>query len=264
MNITAALRDKWSAAGDSWTFEFPTGWMQGRSLFGGFTTATLAALGRKVLPEDDRGLRAVNVQLLAPVVPGVATGRASVLRSGRNVTYIDVRLEQEGRPVAQAGLVFAKPITEALNVVPPPRPAVPAPDSLQRVPYVPRAMPEFTQHVDMRWVEGPYPYSSATDPAFTAIFRYDVPTGDAEGVLALLDTFPPPSLSLASKPLPASTMMWTAHLLEAPSAEELSGYCTMRYETLVGTHGLHTTAGWLYGPDGRVLGWTEQLVAVFA
>ena len=38
---------------------------------------------------------------------------------------------------------------------------------------------------------------------------------------------------------------------------------TVEYETVVGERAMHTIVGRLRSPDGRLIGWTEQLVAVY-
>ncbi|MEM6292799.1 MAG: thioesterase family protein [Myxococcota bacterium] len=261
MRIDDTLIDQWTADGDHFFFDVPEGWMQGRSTFGGLTAAIMAALGRRVVPEADRSLRVFSTQLLAPVVPGQLRGEVSVLRSGRNITFTDVRLAQGDAVVARATPVFAKALSDALDIPPPPKPEVTPAESLQPIPYIPGFMPEFTQHVDMRWAEGATPYSGSETAAFVGHCRYRVPLGGVAGLLALLDTWPAPSLGKASKPIPASTVSWTAHLLGVPA--DFEQWFTFQYETAVGQNGLHTVVGRLYAEDGTLLGWTEQLVAVF-
>lgn len=261
MKLDASLRDLWTPNAEAWQLDLPAGWMQGRSAFGGLTAAAMASLGRRVVPDRDRGLRLANIQLLAPVVPGPTTGEATVLREGRNISFVEVRLQQASKLVATCTLVFAKRNGSNLDVPGPARPEVPDPESLTPLPYAEGVFPEFTQHVDMRWAQGSVPYSGGSQAAFTGVFRYRVPIGDAEGVLALLDTWPPPSLALAEGPVPSSTVSWTAHVLAVPQSFEQ--WFTFRYETIVGTDGLHTIRGHLHDAQGELVGWTEQLVAVF-
>ncbi len=234
--------------------------MQGRTVFGGLTAAVIAALGRRVVDDPLRALRVTNLQLLAPATPGLLRGDVEVLREGRNVTFVEARLRQDGRLVATATLVFALELSHAYDIACPTKPPTPDPESLAPLPYIEGMIPEFTQNVDMRWADGAPPFSGSDTAAFTGVFRYRVPVGDAEGVLALLDTWPPPSLSLASKPIPASTVSWTAHILSTPNQGD--DWFTMRYETIAGTGGLHTLTGWLYAGD-TAIAWTEQLAAIF-
>lgn len=261
VKIDASLRALWTRDGSGWVGSLPEGWMQGRSVFGGVTAATMAALGRRLVSEDARLLRSASIQLLAPVTAGDVRGSATLLREGRNITFVEVRLTQADVLVGRATLVFARPMQSTLDVAAPPAPKTDDPASMLAVPYIEGVIPEFTQNVDMRFAEGSPPFTGATHAAFTGVFRYRVPLGDTEGVLALLDTYPPPSLSLAEKPTFASTASWTAHLLAPPAS--FDDWFTVRYETLVGAHGLHTVVGHLYDAQGTLVAWSEQLVAVF-
>ena len=235
--------------------------MQGRSTFGGLTAAAMAALARNAEPDLERALRSASTQLLAPVLPGPTQGEAVVLRHGRNITFIEVRLLQSDSLVARSTMVFAKPIASTIELPPPPMPAIGDPESFPALPYIEGVTPEFTKKVDMRWADGRPPFMGATQAAITGVFRYRVPLGDAEGVLALLDTYPSPALSLAKRPCPASTVTWTAHLLAIPTS--FNDWFTLRYEAVMGVHGVHTVTGRLYDGTGTMVGWTEQLVAVF-
>lgn len=261
MKIDASLRDLWTQDGSSWTVSLPDGWMQGRSVFGGVTAASMAALGRRHVSDDARLLRSASIQLLAPVTAGDVQGSAAILREGRNITFVEVRLTQADALVGRSTLVFARPRESTLDVAAPPAPQTDDPETMLAMPYIEGVVPEFTKNVDMRFAEGRPPFMGSTEAAFTGVFRYRVPLGDTEGLLALLDTYPPPTLSLAKKPTFASTANWTAHLLASPATFE--DWFTVRYETLAGAHGLHTVVGHLYDAEGTLVAWSEQLVAIF-
>ena len=113
----------------------------------------------------------------------------------------------------------------------------------------------------MRWASGGVPYSGSKAPHFQGWFRFHEPVADAEGLIALLDVWPAPSITMLRKPAPASTVTWNAHLVDMPS--DWSGYFAFEYETVVGRAGFHTVVGRLHAPDGRLVGWSEQLSAIF-
>jgi acyl-CoA thioesterase len=260
--IDRGLRQRWQWNGSEGTFEMPTGWMQGRSVFGGLTGAAAGALARRLVEQPDRALRLAHVQLVAPVLPGTVHGTARIVREGRNTTFVDVQLSQQDMIRATASFVFARPIATTITVSPPPAPAIADPETLPRLPYIEGVLPEFTQNVDMRWASGQMPFSNAPEAKFVGCFRYLEPVADAEGVLALLDTYPSPTLSILSKPAPASTVAWTAHLLSLP--EPTDGWYRIVYRTIAGSAGMHTCQATLYGPDDACLAWSEQLFAVFS
>lgn len=264
--LDRTLRDRWQPAEDAFTCPMPAGWAQGRSVFGGLTAAMVAALGRRHVG-DERILRSQSVSLLQPVLPGPVSGSVCTLREGKGVRFVEVRLHQRPEPdaeerlVATAQLTFIRPRANSVRVEAPARWEGPDPDSLAPVPYIPGVMPEFLQHVDMRWAAGSPPYSGAEEAHFLGYCRFRGPSGDAEGLIALLDAWPSPTLSRLTGPAPASTVTWNAHLLAIPDTFE--GWFAFEYRTVVGADGFHTAVGQLHAPDGRLVGWTEQLMAVF-
>lgn len=227
-------------------------------MYGGLVAAFAVALGRAVAPPE-RALRSVNFQLFRPTSPGTLRGTVQLIRAGKYTAFVEVSLSQDEALVARASLVFAAVREAASDISPAAAWTAPNPDEIVSLPYIHGVTPEFVKNVDMRFIEG-VPFSGG-DPRIRALTRFNVPAGDAEGVVAMLDVLPAPSLATLTSPAPASTVMWTAHVLAAPT--ELSGWCRFAYDTVVGTGGMHTIRGTLHDDAGTLLGWTEQLVAVF-
>lgn len=258
-------------AGEGWRFELPGGWGQGRAVFGGLTVAAAASLALRVSGasggggDDERPLRTISSQLLRPLSAGGIEGRCRRLREGKNVTFLEVRLAQGGQEALVASVVLAKPRAGALVVPPAPRWEGPAVETLKDLPYVPGMMPECTQHIAYRWANGAYPYTGADEARFAGYCRLRVPYGGVEGLLGLLDAWPNPSVVMLKGPAAESTVSWTAHLLALPPPEAFDeGWFAFEYETICGAAGFHTIVGRLHAPDGALVGWTEQLLALFA
>ncbi len=268
--IDARLRERWfqledarpESSGSIWRFDMPEGWAQGRSAFGGLTVAAAVSLARRNV-DASRVLRTVSTQLMRPAVPGPITGRFTLLREGKSVTFAEVRLSQNDSEVAVVSAVFGVPREQAMVVEPTARFEGKGPEDGLELPYVEGVTPEFTQHVAMRWVEGTPPFMSSPSPRFVGHCRFRCPAGGEEGMVALLDVWPSPTLSMMSKPAFASTVTWTAHLLEPPPTTQ-EGWFGFEYETIRGGAGFHTAVGKLYSPAGELIAFTEQLVAVFA
>lgn len=260
MRFDASMRDHWRQVGGAWRFDLPEGWTQGRSVFGGLTVAAAAALGHR--PVDPQyTLRSASASLLRPTAPGTLEGRAELLRQGKNSAFVEVRILQEGALTGVVNLLFARRRDGGVEVDGPRWSLGVDPEGLPDLPHIPGVTPEFVKNVHMRWATGAPPFSGHDEAAFAGYCKYRDPAGDAEGMLGLLDFWPCPSLSLLKAPAPASTVTWTAHLLDVP--EDFEGWFGFEYETVAGHGGWHTVVGRLYGPDGRLVGWTEQLAAVF-
>ncbi len=259
MRFDATLAKRWSRTGDGWRCEIPDGWMQGRSVFGGLTVALSSALGRQGLVAS-RSLRTVSAQLIRPMSPGAVEATVRTVRDGKTVTFVEVRLSQEARETVSVSLAYVEQ-REGGTDVSAPIAVARDPGSLPEMPYIPGVMPEFTQHVALRWATGSLPYAGGAEARYEGYCRFREPAGDVEGLIGLLDAWPCPSLSLLKSPTPASTISWTAHLLHVP--ESFDGWFAFASETVAGEGGFHTSVGRLHAPDGRLAAWSEQLVAIF-
>lgn len=280
MHFDSTLRERWSPSpmssqsdGAAWRFDMPEGWMQGRSVFGGLSVAAAAGLASRHV-DPSRSLRTLSAQLMRPVTAGPVDGSFRVVREGKSTTFTEVRLMQQGVETAIVSLIFTRPRDEALVIAPTPRWQGPDPESLDSFSDAPGPMtspaasaktrlpPEFVQHIAMRWASGGPPFSGASEARFTGYCRFRQPAGDVEGILGLLDAWPCPSLSVLETPTFGSTVTWTAHILAIP--DDFDGWFPFSYDTVAGAGGFHTAVGRLHAPDGQLIGWTEQLVAIFA
>jgi len=230
-------------------------------VFGGLSSALALSLARRDL-EEDWAPRSASIQFARPLAPGRVVASRQELRRGKSTRFFRVELfDHDGESALVASLVFGRARNEAMRVAGPTWTDAPDPETLQDLPYIEGVTPEFTKHVAFRWVDGAFPYSGADQAKFRAYARFRAPAGGPEGLLALLDVWPCPSLSVLSKPAAASTVQWTAHFVDVP--ERLESWLAYEYETVAGEGGFHSARGQLFAPDGRLLALSEQLVAVF-
>ncbi len=264
MTLQHTLHTQWTPLHDdtSWELLIPETWMQGRSVFGGLVGATAAALHTRALG-DERAIRTITAQFLRPTKSGPIQGECVKLREGKHVTFARSTLSQDGAPTYIADIVSTHPRETSLAVTNAHiLPKCPGPDDLDDLPYIPGLTPEFTQHFQMRWAKGGYPYSGAKQASTVAHLRYrEVEASGLEGVLGLLDALPAPSLSLLTDFAAASSVSWTAHILHTP--EHFDQWFTFAYDTLFGEQGFHTVVGYLYDSKGNLIAWTNQLAAIY-
>jgi len=261
LRLDSSLRDAWLETDDGWRLELPTGWMQGRSVFGGLTAAAATALAHRELGDDTWQLRTISTQLPRPLPPGLVSGRVVEIRRGKNACFVEVRLDGDEGAAVICHFVFVRPRLDATDVEPRTIWTGPDPESRDELPYLEGLTPEFTQHVAFRWAEGGYPYSGSDEAQFSGYCRFRSPAGGPEGLVALLDVWPCPTLAKLSGPAAASTVNWSAHLLEIPAEQD--GWFGFRYETVVGRGGFHTVNGRLFDASGRLVATSEQLAVVF-
>ncbi len=229
-------------------------------MFGGVTGAVATALAHRAV-EPSRVLRTMNLQMFRPVGDGVMDASVRLVREGRSVSFVEVSLYQKDLEVAAGNFVFIAGRTAATRVVAAPKRIAPAVDELVDLPYIEGITPKFTNNFRFRWANGSMPYSRSEHARFEGYSRFRDPADGEEALIALLDVWPTPSLSVLDKPAPASTVTWTAHILSVP--ESFDAWFGFTYETIVGQDGFHTCAGKLRSDDGELLAWSEQLVAVF-
>ena len=261
MRFDRSLQDAWTKDGRTWTSELPSGWMQGRSIFGGLSTAIAAGLANRLVGPP-WCLRTFTVQFLRPLVPGAVSSTFRSLREGKSVRFSQVELLQAGESALVVNTTHVRPRGDRTAVLAPSRTFEKPATALADLPYAEGIVPEFTQRVAMRWASGGYPFMGASDARFSGYCRFREAAADVEGMVGLLDVWPCPSLSVLKKPAFASSVSWTAHILKVP--EPFPEWFGFEYETVAGDGGFHTAVGRLYGDDGELIGWTEQLVVVFA
>ncbi len=260
MNFDSSMRARWRDEDGGWQFEIPAGWLQGRAVFGGLVAAAATGLAIRNLSEEWT-LRSLSTQFLRPTQLGALRGKFAINRQGRSVTFAEVRLSQDAGDVLIVNLVFAKPRDGSIAIEAPKWKLEVDPDVLTELPFIAGVVPEFVSKLSLRWADGGFPFSSQQRPSLTGLCRFKVPARDIECILGLLDAWPCPSLSMLSAPAAASSVSWSAHIIEVPP--DCDGWFSFRYDTIAGNAGFHTVVGSLHGPDGQLVGWTEQLVALF-
>lgn len=237
-------------------------WMQGRAAFGGLVAAVaLEAMRAEVDPE--RRPRALHAAFAGPVGPGEAHVRVTPLRTGRSMSHLRAEVEQDGSLRAQVTAAFGADRPSGLTVEPAPPPALPAPDTLPALAPVEGITPRFIRHFDLRFARG-LPFTGAAEPTIEGWVRLAEPPGPPHAtILALLDAWPCPILSLARWPFPASTVTWTTTFAAVPEAVDPTGWWGFRARAEQAAGGHVAMRGELYAPDGRLAAVEEQLVAVF-
>lgn len=248
---------------ERWGARIPPTMAQGRSAFGGFVVG-LAMRAVEGIVGPDRPPRSIAVGFVAPVAPGSVELGARVLRAGRALTQVEVRVEQEG--VTALVALFACGAARPTGLAWPGPRAPELPDPATHVPlgYLEGITPAFTQHFEHRWTRGGLPFSGAPGPGFGGLIRPLVGEVDAAVIPALLDGWPCPVLPLADRVVPASTVTWLVNFVrETPRASTGSWW---RFETaaVASAEGYVDVDSQLWAPDGELVATSRQLVAEFS
>jgi acyl-CoA thioesterase len=239
----------------------PEEWKQGRTTYGGVLAA--AALRAMSGLSGGRQARTISVQFLGPVRDEPAQLVARALRTGRSLTFADAVVSQGDEPCATFQAVFGDDRGSDINV-PLEKVDVPDnPDAYVDLPYIEGVIPQHVRNFQLRWTDGGPPFSGTQSTVLAGFVRFrDPPARGPERILGLLDSWPAPVLQQLTRHAPASSVTWTAHFVR-PDDVPAGDWCWFRSDAVSGGDGFATMVGRLYGPDGRLLAWLEQLVAIF-
>jgi len=261
--------------GDGWSVVIPRTWANGRTVFGGLQVALSVRAMRGALNarlgngQGDTGalpLRSLQTTFVAPVAAGTPVAlRAEFLRSGRSATHARCDLlQEEGKVACTTVAVFgaARPSRVTLDIA---RPEIAIdPESLSDMPYLPGIMPEFLQHLQLRWGVGRPPYSGHDQPHSSIFARMRDADCEAEEVLiALADSIPTPALSMLDKLAPATSINWMLELIGDPRLLDREQWSLIGTDVRAGADGYLSQTSVLWGPGGHAFSVSHQSVAIF-
>jgi acyl-CoA thioesterase len=244
---------------DGFAVPVPETWHQGRTAYGGFSSAlTLAAAMRAggELPP----LRSAQVSMIAPVF-GEVEVRARLLRRGRNAVWLAAEILREGSVAFTASFVFMAPVDSALHVNdrPPPEGFIPVEEARE---FVNERGPAFLcNHFDVRFA---LPRSETKRPEMCWWVRArDREELDPMVELVLCaDALPPGVMSLLTPATPVSTMQWQVNLLTAAPATR-DGWWLLRSRGDYAEHGCSNQRMAIWNADGAPMLAGMQSVALF-
>ena len=129
MSSATALIGAARQADGSFAGDVPDGWLQGRTAYGGLTTAMAYNAARSV-EENLPPLRSAQMAFAGPVV-GHMHASATVLRRGKSSAFIQARVSCDGEPATLGTFLFMADRASPLRVDAPPAPAVPSPEEAE-------------------------------------------------------------------------------------------------------------------------------------
>jgi acyl-CoA thioesterase len=237
----------------------PESWHQGRTAYGGFSSALALDAAMRVAG-DVPPLRSAQVSMIAPLY-GAVEVRAAVLRRGRNATWVAADIRRDGQVGLTATFVFMGPVDSALHVDdrPPPADLVPARSARD---FVNERGPVFLRnHFDVRFA---LPRDERKRPEICWWVRAREREGLDPMVELLLcaDALPPGVMPLLAPATPVSTMQWQVNLLNpAPATED--GWWLLRSASDYAEQGCSSQRMAIWNAAGAPMLAGMQSVAVF-
>ena len=240
--------------------DVPEDWLQGRTLFGGLQAAIALRAMRTLVPETP--LRSLQVAFMSPVPGGPVTAKARVLRSGKNVAYVEGSIVDGDKTLCLVVGAFGAARPSVVNLRPQ-QPAAP-PSDAEVATYAPGRRLAFTQHFRPRWVVGATPYSGeGVSHNMIELAMNDTGNATEAHVVAMADFIPPIALAYLSEPAPAASLTWMLELLTDDfGAMPLEGW-RVDAELMAAGGGYTNQSLVLWGPGGVPVALGRQSMVVF-
>lgn len=258
MTALAAIIAGLEPLADGWRGVIPDGWLQGRTAYGGLSSA-LALHVAQGSDSDLPPLRSAQVAFIGPLA-GAVTIRAQRLRRGRNAAFIQADVEGDAGLGLRATFVFMRDVPSTVE------------RATGRAPDFPRPGPDTQTFSGVRGV--------TFTQNFEFVDRRDDGVGPAEWLrwvrlaerdgldpavelMAVADCLPPAALKLLGSPAPVSSMTWQVNLTTpAPATED--GWWLLRSDTDYARGGSSSQVMGIWSADGTPVADGTQSVAIFA
>jgi acyl-CoA thioesterase len=235
------------------------GWETPRGPLGGYVMAILLRGMLAAVGDEARQPRSLTVHFLRPPTPGPIVVRPVLERSGRMLSTVTARLEQEDRLIALGIGAFAGPQPgERFDGAPMPEVEPADPDRPPLPPLPGGAWPPFTNHLSMQWRFGDRPLTRAErgETGGWMALREPRPV-DALSLCVFADAWFPTPFALLERLYAAPTIDLTIHFrapLPLPDVPILG-----RFRTTHIRDGYFEEDGQLWTPDGTLVAQSRQL-----
>lgn len=216
----AAVLESGTALDGGLQVSVPPEWHQGRTAYGGFSSALALSVAQQVGGAGLPPLRSAQIAMIAPLY-GEVEARAEVLREGKNAVWVEARITGEKGLGLVASFVFMRPVESVvhLDALPPPADLIALGDAH---PFAFREhSPAFLRNnFEVRFAR---PRGEAKEPEMCWWVRACERQGLDPMVELLLcaDATPPGVMSLMAPATPVSTMHWQVNMLSpAPTTQD--------------------------------------------
>ncbi|GAA5000853.1 thioesterase family protein [Acinetobacter puyangensis] len=249
-------------------FEMPTGWGQGRTVYGGFVAALLMERAFITLDDPEREPLSASITFVGPVQHQQAKITVEVLREGSAVTTLEARLWQNDQVQTIMLASFGKRRDSQIEIhQEASAPAYPGYHQLEAMPFIEGLIPECFKQYELYWAEGKLPFAASQHADFGGWFRFkqDVASGRmrASHMVALADIWPPGITPLFPQPAPASSLTWHLTFIQ-PITMDCSDWLCYQVQTSCAKDGYATETAYIWDAHGRLLATNQQTITIFA
>lgn len=250
---------------DGFAVDIPDSWLQGRTAYGGLSSALAFEAARQLGARVSEGglapLRSASVNFVGPLA-GPVEVRANVLRVGRNAAWIGAEIRRNGEVGLVATFVFMRPVESVVDYSGAAAPGWAIP--LDEAVVVPRRRdaPQFSHAFDRR-------FGLARSETLEPDVCWWVRLRDRAGIdpmtelVLLADCLPPGIGMLFDRRIPISSMVWQMNLL-TPAPATRDGWWLLRSTAEQARQGCSSQLMGLWASDLAPTVTGMQSVALFA
>lgn len=239
-------------------------WGQGRSAFGGISSALVVARLHELA--NYKPLRSILVTFAGPLLTNESFSiEAETLWKGKAVSHIRADAIQNNKPQVCVAGCFGDRRPGKLNMQPERKIFTSQPHDVERLP-VPPEYPQFFSQFDIRWTGPGRP--GLGDPRGRELSLWarhmdsDVMAHPAARLVAMADIPPPVVMSHFRDLRPASSATWALNFFVDP-AEVTSEWLFLEYHLAGGCDGYTQQIGMMYDSEGRAVCASHQTMVYF-
>ena len=238
----------------------PDTWMQGRTTYGGLSAALCLVAAERAFP-DLPPLRSANISFIGPVGGGVE-GRASALRRGKSVSFIEADLTTEVGLATRCVFAFGAARESMFDRTFTPPPEMSSPDACED--FIPKGFgPNFAQHFETKLAKGARPGTNSDEhDHFVWVRHIDERATGLAALIALADMPPPAVMPMFPVFKPISSMTWHMNfLVDAPESRD--GWWLLQSRAENARSGYTSQDMPIWNSAGELVAIGRQSVAIF-
>jgi acyl-CoA thioesterase len=236
----------------------PEDWMQGRTTYGGFSSALALEAARGIAP-DLPPLRSAQIAFVGPLA-GEVEVRARILRRGRNASWVSAEISGAGGVGLTATFVFMGPVESTLHLhqVPPPAGLIPVE---QAIAFPEGRGPGFSVHFDRAFAL-PRPEEKLPELDWWVRLKHREGLDPMVELMLLGDALPPGVMPLIDRTTAISSMTWQVNLL-TPLPQTRDGWFLLRSAGNYAEKGCSSQDMGVWNANGEAVAVGMQAIALF-
>ncbi|ETN93301.1 hypothetical protein U062_01189 [Gammaproteobacteria bacterium MOLA455] len=241
-------------------------WGQGRSVFGGLTTAMVLTYIETQTGLKDCDLRTINIHFCGAAIEGeLCELTYKILSEGRSVIQVEGQLLQNGAVKTQVVACFSRQRVSSIRFSEAPIQFEKMPQEGIKMPFIKGVVPGFVRYLDTRFTSTAMPYSGSNEAVISGWMRFeDRPEVFSDSaILALIDAWPPAVMPMLSQPAPTSSITWNVEFIQPRTELAADDYLYYHCEVVQADRGYAHTEAKVYHPNGELLALSRQLVGVY-